>query len=54
MRIRISRYGKIARSVLPHEETFAASFYGKFFVRKMDLYLLKRRPEEWKTVQARK
>ncbi|KAJ3838506.1 hypothetical protein F5878DRAFT_661142 [Lentinula raphanica] len=45
---------KIARSVLPHEETFAASFYGKFFVRKMDLYLLKRRPEEWKTVQARK
>ncbi|KAJ3752248.1 hypothetical protein EV360DRAFT_13609, partial [Lentinula raphanica] len=45
---------KIARSVLPHEQTLAASFYGKFFARKLDLYLLKRRPEEWKTGQVRK
>jgi len=43
---------KIARSLIPHEHTLAGSFYGKFFSRKLNLYLLQRNPEEWKTQQA--
>lgn len=43
---------KIARSLMNHEQFLAGSFYGKFFVRKLHLHLLKRKPEEWKALQA--
>ncbi|KAG7446006.1 ARM repeat-containing protein [Guyanagaster necrorhizus] len=39
---------KIARSVMEHEKSLAASYYGKFFVKALNLYTLKRRPEEWR------
>ena len=44
---------KIARSVIPHEYALAGSLYGKFFTRRLHLSLLHRKPEEWKTLQAR-
>lgn len=44
---------KIARSLSPHEQQLLGSFYGKFFVRGLNLYLLKRSPEEWKAQQAK-
>lgn len=44
---------KIARSLSPHEQQLLSSFYGKFFVRGLNLYLLKRSPEEWKAQQAK-
>ncbi|KAI0069190.1 ARM repeat-containing protein [Artomyces pyxidatus] len=43
---------KIARSLIPHEAFLAGSFYGKFFARNLNLYLLQRRPEDWRTLQA--
>ncbi|KAI9575034.1 armadillo-type protein [Boletus coccyginus] len=43
---------KIARSLIPFEQSLAASFYGKFFARNLNLYLLQRRPEEWRTLQS--
>ncbi|KAG6813198.1 hypothetical protein H0H92_013318 [Tricholoma furcatifolium] len=43
---------KIARSLFIHEQFLAGSFYGKFFARNLNLYLLQRRPDEWKTLQA--
>ena len=45
---------KIARSLIPHDQTLAASFYGKFFARNLNLYLLQRRPEEWRNAQSEK
>ncbi|KAG6885129.1 hypothetical protein C0993_005707 [Termitomyces sp. T159_Od127] len=43
---------KIARSLFVHEQSLAASYYGKFFARNLNLYLLRRRPNEWKTMQV--
>ncbi|KAL1744639.1 armadillo-type protein [Schizophyllum fasciatum] len=43
---------KIARAVLPHENMLAGSFYGKFFVRKLNLTLLKRKADEWRNAQS--
>ncbi|KAG6918212.1 hypothetical protein DXG01_015805 [Tephrocybe rancida] len=43
---------KIGRSLIIHEQFLAGSFYGKFFARNLNLYLLQRRPDEWKTMQA--
>ncbi|KAG9317134.1 armadillo-type protein [Chiua virens] len=43
---------KIARSLIPSEQALAASYYGKFFARNLNLYLLQRRPDEWKSLQA--
>ncbi|KAF8556263.1 ARM repeat-containing protein [Imleria badia] len=43
---------KIARSLIPFEQFLTASFYGKFFARNLNLYLLQRRPEEWRTSQS--
>ncbi|KAF9268292.1 hypothetical protein L218DRAFT_918805 [Marasmius fiardii PR-910] len=43
---------KIARSVIPHEQSLIASFYGKFFSRNLNLYLLRRRPDEWRSLQS--
>ena len=40
---------KIARSLIPHEQELVGSFFGKFFARGLNLYLLKRNPEEWKS-----
>jgi len=48
----ISFQEKIGRSLIPHEHFLAGSFYGKFFARNLNLHLLQRRPEEWKTIQA--
>ncbi|KAF7313483.1 hypothetical protein HMN09_00504200 [Mycena chlorophos] len=45
---------KIARSLIPQESFLAGSFYGKFFARNLNLYLLQRRPDEWRTMQANK
>lgn len=38
--------------MIPHEQFLASSYYGKFFARNLNLYLLQRRPDEWKTMQA--
>ncbi|RPD62032.1 ARM repeat-containing protein [Lentinus tigrinus ALCF2SS1-7] len=43
---------KIARSLVPHEHTLAGSFYGKFFARNLNLHVLQRDPERWKSMQA--
>ncbi|KAJ7047787.1 hypothetical protein C8F04DRAFT_1060117 [Mycena alexandri] len=43
---------KIARSLIPQEQFLAGSFYGKFFARNLNLYLLQRRPDEWRTMQT--
>ncbi|EIW82459.1 ARM repeat-containing protein [Coniophora puteana RWD-64-598 SS2] len=45
---------KIARSLIPQEQFLTASYYGKFFARNLNLYLLQKRPQEWKDAQARK
>ncbi|KAE9395631.1 ARM repeat-containing protein [Gymnopus androsaceus JB14] len=45
---------KIGRSLIPQEQFLAGSYYGKFFSRNLNLYLLKRRPDEWKTFQSNK
>lgn len=44
---------KIAKSLIEHEQFLAASFYGKFFARSVNLQLYQRRPGEWKTQQAK-
>ncbi|KAJ7499330.1 armadillo-type protein [Mycena latifolia] len=43
---------KIARSLIPQEQFLAGSYYGKFFARNLNLYLLQRRPDEWRTMQT--
>jgi nucleolar protein 9 len=45
---------KIGRSLIPYENVLVASPYGKYFARNLNLYLLQRRPGEWKTMQAEK
>lgn len=45
---------KIARSLFPQQQLLAGSFYGKFFSRNLNLYLLQRRPEEWRNFQTEK
>ncbi|KZT41117.1 ARM repeat-containing protein [Sistotremastrum suecicum HHB10207 ss-3] len=44
---------KIAKSLIDHEQFLAASFYGKFFARSLNLQLYQRRPGEWKAQQAK-
>jgi nucleolar protein 9 len=39
---------------MPHESQLAGSFYGKFFARNLNLYMLKRRPDEWRSMQSQK
>ncbi|ODO07171.1 hypothetical protein L198_00750 [Cryptococcus wingfieldii CBS 7118] len=39
---------KIARSLIPHLTSLGGSQYGKYFVRRADIVLLNRRPEEWR------
>ena len=43
---------KIAKSLQSHESNLAGSHYGKYFVRKMNLLLLKRDPDAWRARQA--
>ncbi|KII96011.1 hypothetical protein PLICRDRAFT_34962 [Plicaturopsis crispa FD-325 SS-3] len=45
---------KIARSLIPFESFLAGSYYGKFFARGLNLYLLQKRPDEWKALQAQR
>jgi nucleolar protein 9 len=45
---------KIARSLLTHEQFLAASYFGKFFARNINLYLLQRRPDEWRELQSQR
>ncbi len=35
-----------------NEPELAASFYGKFFAKNLNLYLLRHRPEEWRNLQS--
>ena len=46
--------GKIASSLRPHEQNLAGSQYGKYFVRNMNLLLLKRDPDAWRAQQSSK
>jgi nucleolar protein 9 len=43
---------KIGRSLVTHEQVLAASYYGKFFARNLNLSLLQRRPDDWRNMQA--
>ncbi|CAK5281828.1 unnamed protein product [Mycena citricolor] len=43
---------KIARSMIPEERFLAASHFGKFFARNLNLYLLQRRPDDWRNMQS--
>ncbi|THH33801.1 hypothetical protein EUX98_g467 [Antrodiella citrinella] len=43
---------KIARSLIVHEQDLAASFYGKFFARRLNLQLLRKDTEKWKSLQS--
>jgi nucleolar protein 9 len=43
---------KIASSLVAHEQFLAASYFGKFFARNINLYLLQRRPDEWRELQS--
>ncbi|KAF6741754.1 armadillo-type protein [Ephemerocybe angulata] len=45
---------KVARSLIPYESQLAGSFYGKFFVRNLNLYMLQRKPDEWRNVQSQR
>jgi nucleolar protein 9 len=42
---------KIARTLIPEATILGNSEYGRFFVRKLDLWGLERRPEEWRDAQ---
>ncbi|KAG8762568.1 Nucleolar protein 9 [Ceratobasidium sp. 423] len=42
---------KIARSILPHEMTLSASYYGKYFARNLHLTMLKRDAAAWRDMQ---
>lgn len=39
---------KIARSLIPFVTELGGSQYGKFFIRRADVVLLNRRPDEWR------
>ncbi|KAL0949796.1 hypothetical protein HGRIS_009833 [Hohenbuehelia grisea] len=43
---------KIARSLITFDTALAASYYGKYFARNLNLHLLKRKPDEWKEMQS--
>ncbi|KAM6495360.1 Armadillo-type fold [Amanita muscaria] len=43
---------KIAKSLFTHDQELAASYYGRFFVRNLNLQLLQRRPDEWRNLQS--
>lgn len=56
-RASVNRFGmqvKIGNALIPHEQFLASSYYGKFFARNLNLYLLKRNAEEWKDWQLSK
>jgi nucleolar protein 9 len=38
--------------LITKEQVLAASFFGKFFARSLNLHLLQRRPEEWRNLQS--
>ncbi|KAJ1308926.1 hypothetical protein OPQ81_004611 [Rhizoctonia solani] len=42
---------KIAKSILPHEMTLSASYYGKYFARNLHLTMLKRDAAAWRDMQ---
>ncbi|GJJ07712.1 hypothetical protein Clacol_001917 [Clathrus columnatus] len=44
---------KIARSLIPHEQFLAGSRFAKFFTRNLNLSLLKRNPDQWKSTKAK-
>ncbi|KAJ3505135.1 hypothetical protein NLJ89_g7571 [Agrocybe chaxingu] len=43
---------KIARSLISKERDLAASFFGRFFTRNLNLFLLQKRPDEWRNIQS--
>jgi len=40
--------------MLTHEQFLAASYFGKYFARNINLYLLQRRPDEWRELQSQR
>ncbi|PFH50317.1 hypothetical protein AMATHDRAFT_61237 [Amanita thiersii Skay4041] len=44
---------KIARSLISYDRNLIASYYGRFFVRHLQLQLLQRDSNEWKNVQTK-
>ena len=42
---------KIARTLIPEATSLGNSEYGRYFIRKLDLWGLERRPEEWREAQ---
>ncbi|KAF8632424.1 hypothetical protein AX17_004865 [Amanita inopinata Kibby_2008] len=43
---------RIARSLISYDQVLAASYYGRFFARNLNLQLLQRRPDNWRDMQA--
>lgn len=52
--ITASMQEKIAKSLQSYEQNLAGSQYGKYFVRNMNLLLLKRDPDAWRAGQVSK
>lgn len=50
----ISLQEKIAKSLQSYEQNLAGSRYGKYFVRNMNILLLKRDPDAWRAQQSSK
>lgn len=46
--ITVTGQEKIARSLIPFVTELGGSQYGKFFIRRADIVLLNRRPDEWR------
>jgi nucleolar protein 9 len=38
--------------LIPHQQFLNGSYYGRYFAKNLNLPLLRRRPEEWKTLQT--
>ena len=50
--LRTSSQEKIAKSLQPYEQNLAGSQYGKYFVRNVNLLLLRRNPDAWRAQQS--
>lgn len=40
--------------MIPQEQALVASYYGKYFAKNLSLFVLQRRPEEWRNMQSDK
>jgi nucleolar protein 9 len=39
--------------LIPHQQALTASYYGRFFAKRLQLAFLQRKPDEWRIAQAR-